>query len=134
MRLAGIPMAMAEALLGALRRLRRRRASGPGPGDATADERQALLSTPGHYSHNHSWSWMRARLADLAGLDLLVWRSLNTRFLRTFIHGPLLGRSWLRLITALEERFPRFFGRVGQYPMILFEKPDSLEPRQRGAT
>jgi ubiquinone/menaquinone biosynthesis C-methylase UbiE len=59
-----------------------------------------------------------------AGLEyrILCWRSLSTRFLRAFIHPRLAGRAALRAVFRLEDRFPRFFGENGQYPLIAIEK------------
>jgi len=50
---------------------------------------------------------------------------LSTRFLRWFIRPSLGGRQFLRMIFWLEERFPRFFGENGQYPLIVFRKSAS---------
>jgi ubiquinone/menaquinone biosynthesis C-methylase UbiE len=54
--------------------------------------------------------------------EILVWRSVSVRFLRAFIHPRLGGRWFLRLLFWLEERFPRFFGENGQYPLIVIRK------------
>ncbi len=62
---------------------------------------------------------------DLAGLmpvEIYVWRSVSVRFLRVYIHAGLGGRALLRLLYQLEERFPRFFGENGQYPLIVVRK------------
>ena len=56
-------------------------------------------------------------------VDILVWRSVSTRFLRTVFHPVLAGRFWLRLLFWLEERAPHFFGKYGQYPLIVIKKP-----------
>jgi SAM-dependent methyltransferase len=55
--------------------------------------------------------------------DILSWRSLGTPLLKNLIQSWLLGKSFLRLIFALESRYPRFFGRFGHYPMLILEKP-----------
>jgi SAM-dependent methyltransferase len=76
----------------------------------------------GTYTYKHDYAWVRSVLADLPGLDVRVWRTASTQFLRAFVHRPLLGTLWLRLLFWLEERLPHFLGRVGQYPMILFQR------------
>lgn len=48
---------------------------------------------------------------------------MGTRFTRTYIHPHLGGRLILRLLFWLEERLPRTFGRIGQYPMVVFARP-----------
>jgi hypothetical protein len=68
-------------------------------------------------------NWLRAELADLTPIQIFVWRSLSTRMMRIFVHPWLGGRYLLKLIYALEERFPRFFGENGQYPLIVMTKP-----------
>ncbi|HKZ55547.1 MAG TPA: class I SAM-dependent methyltransferase [Anaerolineales bacterium] len=86
-----------------------------------SDGRQArLLTTPGSYTFHHSAAWMGSHLRQLPELDVRVWRSLSTEALRALIHDRLLGRAWLRLLFWMEERAPHFFGRVGQYPLVLF--------------
>ncbi len=64
---------------------------------------------------------------DLAGkmdFKIWVWRSVSVRWLRAFIHPHLGGKTILRLLYRLEERYPRFFGENGQYPLIAIHKPD----------
>jgi hypothetical protein len=43
-------------------------------------------------------------------------------FLRTIIHERWGGRRLLRMVYWFEERFPHFFGRYGQYPLIVIRK------------
>ncbi len=61
-------------------------------------------------------------VASAMPTEIYVWRSLSTLFLRTLIHRRLGGRQFLRLVYALEERFPRFFGRYGEYPLVVIRK------------
>jgi hypothetical protein len=42
--------------------------------------------------------------------------------MRWFVRPHLGGTACLHLIFWLEERFPRFFGENGQYPLIVIEK------------
>ncbi|GAP09507.1 methylase [Bellilinea caldifistulae] len=67
-------------------------------------------------------AWLRRELAELSP-QIWVWRSVSVRFLRAVIHRLLAGRLWLRLLYALEERFPHYFGEKGQYPLIVIDKP-----------
>ncbi len=66
-------------------------------------------------------AWLRCELAELQP-EIRVWRSVSVRFLRAVIHSVLGGKMWLRLLYALEERFPGFFGEKGQYPLIVIRK------------
>jgi hypothetical protein len=87
------------------------------------DPAAELLRQPGTYTHHHDYDWFVRTLADLPGFEVRVWRSVSVQFLRALIHPRLLGRTLLRGLTWLEDRFPRALGRHGQYPMILFSRP-----------
>ncbi|NIS83328.1 MAG: methyltransferase domain-containing protein [Anaerolineales bacterium] len=122
-RLSDGPVEIAFKLIRLYRRLRGLEESPRNlPGTEESPETQALLSAPGSYTYSHGYRWMKENLKQLAGLDIRVWRSVSTNFMRAFVHRRFFGRMWLRMLYWLEERAPHFFGRFGQYPMILFEK------------
>jgi ubiquinone/menaquinone biosynthesis C-methylase UbiE len=81
-----------------------------------------LVRTPGTFTFKHDYAWVMHNLKELPGLEVRVWRSVSTKFLRAFVHQKALGSLWLKLLFWLEERAPKFLGRIGQYPMILFQK------------
>ncbi len=114
MRLMRAPIALAEGV----KRVFRDREARPRTVGTIGDADRPS----GTFTFRHDFSWVRANLSALPGFDLVVWRSVSTAFLRAFIYRPLLGRAWLRLLFFLEERSPQLFGRIGQYPMILFAK------------
>ncbi len=58
-------------------------------------------------------------------VEILVWRSVSVRFMRSLIHPWLGGRYWLRLLYRLEERYPHWFGENGQYPLIVIRKDEN---------
>jgi ubiquinone/menaquinone biosynthesis C-methylase UbiE len=91
------------------------------PGAEDTSKTQELLQASGSYTYSHSYRQLRSMLSAMPGLDIRVWRSVSTNFLRAFVHRRLFGQQLLRLMYFLEERAPRFFGRFGQYPMILFD-------------
>jgi SAM-dependent methyltransferase len=66
--------------------------------------------------------WLKHELSGSMSIEIYPWRSLSTRFLRWFIRPQLGGKVFLRLVYWLEERFPRFFGENGQYPVIVVRK------------
>ncbi len=66
--------------------------------------------------------WLKQELKGAVDYKVYPWRSLSPRFMRWFVRPWLGGKAFLRLIFWLEERFPRFFGRYGQYPMIVIRK------------
>lgn len=120
-RLFRLPIAMAFAGLRLYQRLRR----GLPAGEQSGRQAEGPRAT---FTHKHGYGWAREALGWLPGLEVRVWRSVSTSFLRAFIHRPLLGRTWLRLVYWLEECAPRALGRLGQYPMFLFDKPAEGPP------
>lgn len=66
--------------------------------------------------------WLRHELRGAVEVRIFTWRSLSPRFMRWFIRPQLGGRALLRMVFWLEERFPRFFGEHGQYPLIVIYK------------
>ena len=121
MRLAAMPIALAfgaQRLYGRLRRGRR---------SETEFERSLAAAGPagaaGTFTCKHDYRWVTRNLGVLPGLEVRVWRTVSTSFLRAFIHRRLLGQAWLRWLDWCEERGPRLLGRLGQYPAILFARP-----------
>lgn len=77
----------------------------------------------GTFVRKHTPAWLKKEVGTHIPLEIWCWRSLNVHFMRTFIHARLGGRFWLRLLYWLEERLPHFFGKNGQYPLIVIRKP-----------
>jgi len=74
-------------------------------------------------SFKGDFEWMVDTLSRLGGGEILVWRSVSTAFLRTLAHPRLMGRALLRLVFALEESAPHWFGRHGMYPLVVLRRP-----------
>jgi SAM-dependent methyltransferase len=72
----------------------------------------------GTFVHKQNAAWLQKEVGRTAPLKIWCWRSVSVRFLRTFIHERFAGRFLLRLIYGLEECFPHFLGKYGQYPLI----------------
>ncbi len=123
MRISRAPIAFAFWLMRAYRRLWGIEHVSVVPVSGEGIETKELLRVPGTYTHQRGHAWVKRELAFLPGLEVRVWRSVGSSFLRAFIHRRLLGSTWLRLLFWLEERAPRTFGRLGQHPMILFHRP-----------
>ena len=66
--------------------------------------------------------WLQKELKDLFPVKIYAWRSLSTRFLRWFIKPKFGGKSFLKIIFWKEDQFSGFFGKHGQYPMVVFTK------------
>jgi SAM-dependent methyltransferase len=76
----------------------------------------------GTFVRKSSPAALRQEIGQWMQFEIRVWRSVNVRTLRSFIHERRGGRQILRMLFWLEERFPRFFGEKGQYPMIIIHK------------
>ena len=77
----------------------------------------------GTFVQKYNSAWLKKELDGKVPIDILVWRSASVRFLRTFIHKKLAGKLLLRWLYRLEEKYPRYFGENGQYPLIVINKP-----------
>lgn len=99
---------------------------------SSAARPSGVLGASGSHSFKHDYAWMKAALARIGGGDILVWRSVSTEFLRSLIFRRALGRSLLRLVYALEELAPHWFGRHGMYPMVVLRHGNRDHPRGNG--
>ncbi len=120
MRRLGWLISLMEVTGKRIARLRgKEKAPSPSGGKAAASDKTAPTGT---FVEKLDAAWLRRELAELQP-QIWVWRSVSVRFLRAVIHRLLAGRLWLRLLYALEERFPHYFGEKGQYPLIVIHKP-----------
>ncbi|MBN1666787.1 MAG: class I SAM-dependent methyltransferase, partial [Anaerolineales bacterium] len=85
----------------------------------------------GTFVRKNDAAWLRSVLGDLMPIQILVWRSVSVHVLRTFIHPWLGGRWILGLLFWVEERWPRWFGENGQYPLVVISKPGETSPGDR---
>ncbi len=77
----------------------------------------------GTFVQKYNAAWLKQELNGKVPIEILVWRSASVRFLRTFIHSKLAGKQLLLWLFNLEEKYPRYFGENGQYPLIVIKKP-----------
>ena len=85
-------------------------------------KKEATDAATGTYIQKLDADWLRGELGSVMCFDIRVWRSVSVRFLRAFVYRPLGGQLWLRVLFALEERWPRLLGELGQYPMVIIDK------------
>lgn len=112
MNLANLPM----RVMNKLRTLGRKKPVEGGKGE---QNRQQPMGT---FVSKNTPAWLHEQLSGKMDYEILVWRSVTVRFLRTMIHGWLGGKYWLRLLYWFEERAPRWFGEKGQYPLVVIRK------------
>ena len=79
---------------------------------------------PGLYLYAHPIEWWD-RFNDIASIRILFWRSFNSEAQKILIPNNKIGRQMLDVLFNLEERFPDFFVRHFQYPMIILTKRKS---------
>jgi SAM-dependent methyltransferase len=87
-----------------------------------SDRRQAAATATRTFVNKHNAAWLEKEIGTRMPVKIYVWRSVNVRFLRTFIHERWGGKALLRLLYWLEERFPHFLGKYGQYPLIVIRR------------
>lgn len=112
-------MRLSRRLRSAGGRLRGQPRTPPKPKSSKLDDSGAPKGT---FTNRHDFHWVQSVIGAEMPLEIFVWRSVSVRFLRTLIHPWLGGRYWLRLLYWLEERYPHYFGEVGQYPLIVIQK------------
>ena len=76
----------------------------------------------GTHVQKTSAKWLTGQLDGIVHVEIFSWRFMSTVALRTFIHEGFGGRAILRWLYKMEEKYPRFFGEHGQYPIIVFKK------------
>lgn len=96
--------------------------------DRAAKDEPIPQQPTGTFVSKNSPAWLHEQLAGKMDYEILVWRSVTVRFLRTLIHSWLGGKYWLRLLYWLEERAPRWFGEKGQYPLVVIRKAAKAAP------
>jgi ubiquinone/menaquinone biosynthesis C-methylase UbiE len=110
---------------------RRKRKVGTKPLEAAIKTASESVQEPdqesapaGTFVHKLDAEWLTQALKDRMDFEILVWRSVSVRFLRSVIYPEWGGRFWLKILFWLEERFPRLLGRIGQYPLLVVRKPE----------
>lgn len=85
----------------------------------------------GTHVKKYNAAWLKQELNRFMKVNIFVWRSVDVHFLRFYIH-PELGGIWLlKLLYVLEELFPRFFGTVGAYPLIVIRHKQDSEHEKK---
>jgi hypothetical protein len=88
-------------------------------------EEQPKKGPAGTFVQKLNAEWLTQALEGLMPFEILVWRSVSVAFLRSVIYPEWAGRFWLKVLYSLEEIFPRWLGRIGQYPLVVISKPQA---------
>jgi hypothetical protein len=73
------------------------------------------------YSHFHPREWFTSQQWEFS-LEFRVWRSVSVPAMRIWIRPMLCGRLILGMLYRLEERFPKFFAGIGEYPTLVIRR------------
>jgi len=84
----------------------------------------ASESPSGTYVQKLTASWLTQALQGKMDYEILVWRSVSVKFLRSVFYADWGGRFWLKFLFLIEELFPKLLGRIGQYPLVVVEKSE----------
>lgn len=77
------------------------------------------------FVQKHTYGWFKSAIMPQLEIEIYVWRSASVHFLKNYIFENRGGRRILGWLYRLEERFPRFFGQTGTYPLIVIRKQAS---------
>jgi ubiquinone/menaquinone biosynthesis C-methylase UbiE len=84
-------------------------------------QKQTEATGPKLYFHPHPLEWWN-RFSDIADVRILPWRSFASNHQALLIPNGSLGRKMFEYLFGLEDRFPAFFAKHFQYPMIILTK------------
>ena len=73
------------------------------------------------YFHLFPLRWWE-RFNDVAEVKILPWRSFDSATQKILFPNNGFGRKMFNVLYYLEDRFPNFFARYFQYPMIILTK------------
>ena len=79
-------------------------------------------SKPRLYFYSHSLKWFKKSFVFGNDIEIYCWRSTNKYFLRIYIHKWLGGKSILKKLTEIEDKYSDFMGKFGEYPAIVITK------------
>ena len=106
------PYRLAAAVWGGIKHLVRAARGGR----SSAEAREPRL-----YFRVHPYRWFVKNIKPLMDFETVIWRSVSVDFLRIYIHGGM-GKRLLSWLYSLEEKYPRFFGKSGAYPLFVIRK------------
>ena len=79
-------------------------------------------SKPRLYFYPHSIGWFKRNFDFSNNMEFYCWRSTNKYFLDLFIHNWLGGNKILNCLRKSEDNHSKFWGRIGEYPVIVIKK------------
>ena len=89
------------------------------PCNTTSNENDSNI-----YFYSHPIEWWK-RFNDVAEVKILPWRSFSADVQKILIPNNKVGKTIFNILFYLEERYPNFFVKYFQYPMIILKKNKS---------
>jgi ubiquinone/menaquinone biosynthesis C-methylase UbiE len=83
---------------------------------------KVIRSKPRLYFYPHSIGWFKRNFDFSSKMEFYCWRSVNKYFLNIYVHKWLGGKRLLAYLGRSEDKYPRFWGRFGEYPVIVIKK------------
>jgi hypothetical protein len=77
-----------------------------------------------YFTHPIRW-WDRFR--DVADIQIVPWRSFGSNYQKRLIPNNKFSKHMFYILFNMEERFPNFFVKYFQYPMIVLTKRKSQQ-------
>jgi ubiquinone/menaquinone biosynthesis C-methylase UbiE/uncharacterized protein YbaR (Trm112 family) len=72
------------------------------------------------YFYAHPYEYFKTHLPF--PFQLKVWRTVDVRFMKIYIHKALFGKQLLDWLYRQEDKHPEKYGLKGEYPILVFEK------------
>ena len=79
-------------------------------------------SKPRLYFYPHSARWFRKSFPFGQNIEFYCWRSTNKYFLNLYVHKILKGKNLLSWLMKMEDKYSKFLGVFGDYPVIVIKK------------
>lgn len=83
---------------------------------------QPKIKPRGTFIKKYDAAQLKREVGTWMPLQIYCWRSVSVQFLRAFINPRFGGRWILDQLFRLEDRFPQFFGELGQYPLVVVRR------------
>lgn len=85
------------------------------------EKKEQMVEHLNPYFYPYPIEWWK-RFNDVAYVKILPWRSFAADAQMKLIPDNLIGKFMLRVLFSLEDKYPDFFVRFFQYPMIILTK------------
>ena len=75
------------------------------------------------FVQQQNYDWFSQQIKKQYNASLSVYSGISRSFSQTFLREKWLGKQLVAAIYQLENMFPAFLGRWGQYPVFIIQKP-----------